>query len=1324
MSLLFKDLFNKDEITSYFKRIIELPTIKNKQPQKLVLFLKKYFNFSDREILALNYDKFKKTLIDKNKSMDQLLTLTRLTNNDEDEFKYDLIKFFDQLENEQIFKPQLSGLKNLNSTLFDFRNIIFGYLVDDFQPVQLQQSQINPENYKEIREIFLVNFDNFCQRYYFLLDLSNPSHVKDKEAYNFLVQDFNKFISIKQKLVPGFKLEKNLNDNNFNLIGRSYENIFKQQLEYFKDNLENIVFKSLKLFTEQFKNLNLTSSQILLKGINYSNQNKQLSNWTIDNYILSSAIPNNISLINNDNLIDYQKIKKIIVKNNFLSNYASIERYLKDLKILKDSLALSFGYAILENSTSNFAQLKVEFNIDRNLFKHNFNLLLPLETAYFKNPKTWSIFSHKFFQDINNYFKDSEDRYGADTDIVEIKLVRLEIEFYKFDITKVGKYVYGAMKNNLNQSYCLIRAIMNYLIKTKPTTSFEKNLNPYKYKDVHTFLLKFDSEIQSKLIMGDITVIPDIENHYKRNINYINCNLATSITQTLFQQMKDSQYYILFINAHAYLYYGKFKIRPYQLSKNFDIKQTEPQIIYIAWDIETYASSNYLYGNQQPYCLCSYSSFEYFNLNLWGTNCIKEFIESIFNFTQNNNMKNIKLVFWAHNGSKFDNQFIFPYLLELFGEDLELIGNINDKKQIRIKQYNIVFNDFCCFFQNSLDNICNNFQLPTKLKIDLNIITQENYEDNKSKIIEYCQNDAYILYLCVEKFVEVIKKLNIPNFDYSFQKIATASSFALFILKNYLAETDQKIYGSMNDIYEIEKSSYHGGYTLLFKKFCDYGYIYDINSSYPYSLSLELPYERDVDFVFDPTNYIFSEFDLCQITFSSTTNQYFSIFPIKTDDGSLIYVKSSDKPHWFWGIEIKFAFDSKYEIKFHNVLRYKPKAFLKNFINSFYNLRLDEKNKQQPNKVLAETYKLILNSIYGKMGQRRFPISTIIHKSKIHKNFIHNVISVETLNSDYYLVKQTNLLKEFDWIGSLVRIASFVTARSRVNLFKPLIEGAITTQNIFYCDTDSLFLNCQLPDRYLSQTELGKFKLETKFNQFYAVAPKLYTYLKYPDFTEVCKIKSAKQYLDNKQQFNHEAIKKLSQNFGSNILILNRQFIRTPDSNILIKLIQKNITNSFSKRIHDRNSEDTYLHNSIQSYLIYKNELDAELEDQINYKETNSDLEFQSLDRYYNKKEIVITTNDLKFDIFDLIKYYLQYNDVPDISIDHPCYKYRILLLNLKFLNIKDPQPSTIFNYLTSDIMQKRDLIEVLEQINNNTLILLSNDLLWFNDLFKNKILY
>jgi len=1324
MSIQFKDLFSKEEINEYFKRIIELPAFKNKQPQKLAVFLKKNYNFSNREILALPFEKLKKTITDKNLSIENLLTSTKLTNSDQDEFKYGLIKFFELLENEQIFKPQISGLKNLNSTLFEFRNIIYTYLVEDFKLIEISEVDSNFEKYKYFKNLFISNFDNFCQRYYFLLDLQNSAFVKEKDSYKFLSEDFNKFISIKIKLNPSFKLEKNVNDDNYNLIGRNYESIFKSQLENFKDDLENIIFRSLKIFTEQFKNLNLTGSQILLSNLNYNNENQEIQNWTKDNYILLSKIPNNISLQNNDQFIDYQKIKKLIVQNQFMSNYASIEKYLIDLKILKNSLALGFGYSILQNKNSNFAYLKVDFEIDRKLFKHNFNLLLPIETAYFKNPKTWSIFSDKFFNEIDTYFKDSEERYGADTEIVQIKLLKLEIEFYNFDISKVGKYAYGVMKNNLNQSFCLIRAIMNYLIKTKPANKFEKYLNPYNYKDIHSFLIKFDEETQSKLIMGDITAISAVENLYKRNINFINCNLLTSLSNSIFENMKDSQIYILFVNSHAYLYEGKFKIKPFQLYKNFELKPNNNKIIYITWDIETYTSNNFLFGNQQPYCLCCYSNFDYFNFNLWGTNCVSEFIQKIFIFTQNNNMKDFKLVFWSHNGSKFDNQFIFPYLLNLFGEDLELIGNNTDKKQIRIKNQNIIFNDFCCFFQNSLNNICKNFNLPTKLEIEINNITKDNFEDYKSEIIQYCKNDAYILFLCVEKFIEVIKKLEINNFDFSFSKIATASSFALFILKNYLEQTNYKLFGSMEDIYNIEKSSYHGGYTLLFKKFCDYGYIYDINSSYPYSLSLDLPFERDENFIFNKDNYIFSEFDLCLITFSSELNQYFSIFPIKTDDGSLIYVKSSDKPQWFWGIEIKFAYQFNYKIQFYNVLRYKPKPFLNKFITSFYNLRLEEKNKSQPNLILAEVYKLILNSIYGKMGQRRFPVSNIIHKSKIQKYFIPNVLSVEILNSDYYLIKQTNVLKEFDWIGSLVRIASFVTARSRVNLFKPLLDGAITFDNLFYCDTDSLFLNCQLPDNYLSQKELGKFKLETKFNQFFAVAPKLYTYLKNPEFTEVCKIKSAKQFLDNNSQFDHAAIKKLSQNFGSNIQILNRQFIRTADSNILIKIVQKNITNCFSKRINQKDSNDTFLHNSIENYLIYKTEIESELDNIINSNKENINLEFQQEDRYYSKKEIIITTNNLKFDIFELIKYFIKFNDVPEISVEHHCYKYIIKLLNLKFLHLSNFQPSTLYYYLTSELMTKINIIELIENINNNSIILSEHDLFWFKDLVKNKFIF
>jgi hypothetical protein len=73
-----------------------------------------------------------------------------------------------------------------------------------------------------------------------------------------------------------------------------------------------------------------------------------------------------------------------------------------------------------------------------------------------------------------------------------------------------------------------------------------------------------------------------------------------------------------------------------------------------------------------------------------------------------------------------------------------------------------------------------------------------------------------------------------------------------------------------------------------------------------------------------------------------------------------------------------------------------------------------------------------------------------------------------------------------------VAIASAVTAYSRMIINQYKLLALNLGLEIYYSDTDSLVLNGKLPEEYISNTELGKLKLEYKFKEGIFVMPKVY----------------------------------------------------------------------------------------------------------------------------------------------------------------------------------------------------------------------------------------
>lgn len=80
----------------------------------------------------------------------------------------------------------------------------------------------------------------------------------------------------------------------------------------------------------------------------------------------------------------------------------------------------------------------------------------------------------------------------------------------------------------------------------------------------------------------------------------------------------------------------------------------------------------------------------------------------------------------------------------------------------------------------------------------------------------------------------------------------------------------------------------------------------------------------------------------------------------------------------------------------------------------------------------------------------------------------------------------------FNQIGSLVRFSAFITAQGRCILLKAFSDKILNQENLFYTDTDSIFVNKKLPENYVSSTILGKFKLEYEIKKGFFLAPKMY----------------------------------------------------------------------------------------------------------------------------------------------------------------------------------------------------------------------------------------
>ena len=152
----------------------------------------------------------------------------------------------------------------------------------------------------------------------------------------------------------------------------------------------------------------------------------------------------------------------------------------------------------------------------------------------------------------------------------------------------------------------------------------------------------------------------------------------------------------------------------------------------------------------------------------------------------------------------------------------------------------------------------------------------------------------------------------------------------------------------------------------------------------------------------------------------------------------------------------------------------------------------------------------MLNSLYGRFGMMNYDnelvivdeekakvllkSKNIIFQSKLHDKFIlryNNNVNKEITNLVNKYDKSNMLIDAVKQVGvtSNVSIAAAITGWALIKLSRVL---NIKDNKLIYSDTDSAFLEKKLDDSLISETEIGKFKLENVMNEGIFISPKFY----------------------------------------------------------------------------------------------------------------------------------------------------------------------------------------------------------------------------------------
>ena len=278
--------------------------------------------------------------------------------------------------------------------------------------------------------------------------------------------------------------------------------------------------------------------------------------------------------------------------------------------------------------------------------------------------------------------------------------------------------------------------------------------------------------------------------------------------------------------------------------------------------------------------------------------------------------------------------------------------------------------------------------------------------------------------------------------------------------------------------------AYYGGRTEVFKRGKVKNlYYYDINSLYPYVMTKDYPDPNYLIKVNQSCMYYINNFEgITEVIVKAPDSLKIPLLPLRTKDKLLFPIGTFKGSYTH--VELRKAIKIGYKIlKINSGIYFLHKvSVFKDFVKDSYKQRLKLKEAGNP---LEYTFKIIMNSLYGKFGQR-YDVKqniTFINNFDFSDENISKYVEVEILK-DYFVVTKEECDKPPDFIQPIWSI--YVTAYGRLELYKYFEQ--VGFDNVFYCDTDSIFTSVPLE----TGDKLGELKLEYKIKEGIIIKPKFY----------------------------------------------------------------------------------------------------------------------------------------------------------------------------------------------------------------------------------------
>lgn len=355
---------------------------------------------------------------------------------------------------------------------------------------------------------------------------------------------------------------------------------------------------------------------------------------------------------------------------------------------------------------------------------------------------------------------------------------------------------------------------------------------------------------------------------------------------------------------------------------------------------------------------------------------------------------------------------------------------------------------------------------------------------------DYCERDVEILAKSVDAYRSMVREHDLGTFS------LTIASQAFNAFRHRFERAPIYIH-NVESVLALERDGYYGGRVECYRLGTFKGgpyYKLDVNSMYPSVMASSVYPARMVARVYSPPVSLLWKAVTWSYVIARCKLATVRPFYPKRFKNKLMFPTGE-----FWTVlhrpELLTALLWGHVTEVEEFAVYDAGDVFSNYVHTLYRLR--QQYIEEGNAPFAFIVKLLLNSLYGKFGQRGRETTHVGYDAK-NPCWMKEAYDPKTSLPIIYRCingKVWRTERQGEAYNSFPAIAGAVTSYGREMLLNLILKAG--WDNVFYVDTDSLIVNPAGLDRLqqtLSPTDLGGLKVEGEASEMTILGLKRYTF--------------------------------------------------------------------------------------------------------------------------------------------------------------------------------------------------------------------------------------